>query len=67
VVPSSGSSRFLAKVTHNYDIQNVTVELKLIKIDKKSKIKTGRFPLVAVYATCKQISKNQRMYGFGGV
>jgi hypothetical protein len=44
VVPSSGSSMFLAKSTHNYGIQNVMVEYKLIKIDKtdkNSKIKTG--------------------------
>jgi hypothetical protein len=56
VVQSSGSSTFLAKITHNYSIKNVTVELKLIKIDKidkNSKIKTGR---LSVAASCKQIS-----------
>jgi hypothetical protein len=44
----------MAKFTHNYGIQNVTVELKLIKIDKtdkNSKIKAGILSLVAVYAT----------------
>jgi hypothetical protein len=38
VVPSSGNSKFLAKITHNYGIQDV--ELKLIKIDKTDNMST---------------------------
>jgi hypothetical protein len=52
VVTSSGGSTFLAKITHDYGFQNVEQKLiKIDKIDKNSKIKTGRLPVVAVYAT----------------